>query len=305
MKVLATIAEVRGAADAVRAAGGSVGFVPTMGYYHAGHRSLMDAAVAAHDLVVVSSFVNPTQFAPTEDLAAYPRDPDADDALAAAAGVGITFRPEVGEMYPDGPPRTTVHVAGLTEGMCGAARPTHFDGVTTVVAKLFSIVGSCHAYFGRKDFQQLAVVRRMARDLDLPVTVVGCPLVREADGLAMSSRNAYLTAEERTAAPALHAALLDAVDAIRAGTRAPGDVVASVRNAVAAEPVLDLEYVEVRDASSLEPMPSLTGEFVVALAARVGKARLIDNVVVSVRGADVDADVGVRVADRPPSQATP
>jgi pantoate--beta-alanine ligase len=289
----------------VRAAGGSVGFVPTMGYYHAGHRSLMDAAVAAHDLVIVSSFVNPTQFAPTEDLAAYPRDPGADDALAVAAGVDVTFRPAVEEMYPDGPPRTTVHVDGLTEGMCGAARPTHFDGVTTVVTKLFSIVGACHAYFGRKDFQQLAVVRRMARDLDLPVTVVGCPLVREPDGLAMSSRNAYLTAEERTAAPALHAALIDAVDVIRTGHRAADDVVATVRRAIAAVPVLDLEYVEVRDASSLEPMATLTGEFVVALAARVGRARLIDNVVVTVRGSAVDADLGVRIADGPPSQVTP
>jgi pantoate--beta-alanine ligase len=305
MKVLATIAEVRAEADAVRAAGGSVGFVPTMGYYHAGHRSLMEAAVAAHDLVIVSSFVNPTQFAPTEDLAAYPRDPDADDALAGAAAVDLTFRPAVEEMYPDGPPRTTVHVAGLTEGMCGAARPTHFDGVTTVVAKLFSIVGPCHAYFGRKDFQQLAVVRRMTRDLDLPVTVVGCPLVRESDGLAMSSRNAYLTAEERAAAPALHAALIDAVDAIRTGTRAADDVVATVRRAIAAVPMFDLEYVEVRDASSLEPMATLTGEFVIALAARVGEARLIDNVVVTVRGPDVGADLGVRVADGPPPQVTP
>ena len=305
MKVLTTIAEVRAEADAVRARGGSVGLVPTMGYYHEGHRSLMDAAVAAHDLVIVSSFVNPTQFAPTEDLAAYPRDADADDALAEAAGVDITFRPVVEEMYPDGPPRTTVHVAGLTEGMCGATRPTHFDGVTTVVAKLFSIVGPCHAYFGRKDFQQLAVVRRMTRDLDLPVTIVGCPLVREAGGLALSSRNAYLTAEERTAAPALHAALLGAVDAIRAGERDADAVTTGVRREIAAVSVLDLEYVEIRDASSLEPMATLTGEFVIALAARIGRARLIDNVVLTVRGPEVDADVGVRIADGPPSQATP
>jgi pantoate--beta-alanine ligase len=305
VKVLATIAEVRAEADAARADGGSVGLVPTMGYYHAGHRSLMDAAVAGHDLVIVSSFVNPTQFAPTEDLAAYPRDGDADDALAGAAGVDITFRPAVEEMYPDGPPRTTVHVAGLTEGMCGATRPTHFDGVTTVVTKLFSIVGPCHAYFGRKDFQQLAVVRRMTRDLDLPVTVVGCPLVREADGLAMSSRNAYLSAGERTAAPGLHAALLDAVDAVRAGTRDADAVTRRVRRAIGAVPDFELEYVEIRDASSLEAVTTLTGEVVIALAARVGRARLIDNVVLNVRGADVDADVGVRIADGPPAQATP
>jgi pantoate--beta-alanine ligase len=305
VKVVTTIGEVRAATDAVRAEGGSVGLVPTMGFFHAGHRSLMDAAVDAHDLAVVSSFVNPTQFAPHEDLAAYPRDPEADDAVAVAAGVGIMFRPGVEEMYPDGPPRTTVHVAGLTEGMCGAARPTHFDGVTTVVAKLFSIVGPCHAYFGRKDFQQLAVVRRMARDLDLPVTVVGCPLVRESDGLAMSSRNAYLTAEERAAAPALHAALVAAADAVRAGERDPEAARAVVTARVAREPNLDLEYVEIREADSLEEMAVLDGAFVIALAAQVGRARLIDNVLVDVRASGVDADLGVRIADGPRASASP
>jgi len=305
VKVVETIADVRAETDATRAAGGSVGFVPTMGFFHAGHRSLMVAAVAAHDLVVVSSFVNPTQFAPTEDLAAYPRDAEGDDAVAAAAGVGLMFRPTVDEMYPTGPPRTTVHVAGLTEGMCGAARPTHFDGVTTVVAKLFSIVGPAHAYFGRKDFQQLAVVRRMARDLDLPVTVVGCPLVREADGLAMSSRNAYLTPDERAAAPALHAALAAAADAVRAGERNAATVVDLVQARVAAEPLLASEYVEIRDADTLEPLTTLTGSFVVALAARAGRARLIDNVVIRVGPDGVDADLGVRVADGPRVAATP
>ena len=305
MRVVTTIAEVRTATDATRAAGGSVGFVPTMGYFHAGHRSLMDAAAAAHDLVVVSSFVNPTQFGPNEDLAAYPRDPDGDDAVAAAAGVDLMFRPDAGEMYPDGAPRTTVHVAGLTEGMCGAARPTHFDGVTTVVAKLFAIVGPGRAYFGRKDFQQLAVVRRMARDLDLPVTVVGCPLVREADGLAMSSRNAYLTAEERAAAPVLHAALVATADAVVDGERDAGRLQSIVRERVGSEPHLDLEYVEVRDAESLEPLTSVDGEFVVALAARAGRARLIDNVVITVTADGVDADLGVRIADGPPRGATP
>jgi pantoate--beta-alanine ligase len=249
--------------------------------------------------------VNPTQFGPNEDLAAYPRDPQADDAVATAAGVGVMFRPAVEEMYPDGPPRTTVHVAGLTEVMCGRARPTHFDGVTTVVTKLFSIVGPCHAYFGRKDFQQLAVVRRMARDLDLPVTIVGCPLVRETDGLAMSSRNAYLTSDERAAAPALYAGLAAAVDTLRDGVRDPEAVRAAVQARIAREPLLDLEYVDVRDAVSLEPMTTLAGEFVIALAARVGRARLIDNVVVSVRGSEVDADLGTRVADGTPPQVTP
>ncbi len=305
MRVVETIADVRVATAAARAAGGSVGLVPTMGFFHAGHRSLMTAAVAAHDLVVVSSFVNPTQFAPNEDLAAYPRDSEGDDAMAAAAGVGMMFRPTVDEMYPDGPPRTTVHVAGLTDGMCGAARPTHFDGVTTVVAKLFSIVGPAHAYFGRKDFQQLAVVRRMARDLDLPVTVVGCPLVREPDGLAMSSRNAYLTPEERAGAPVLHTALVAAADAVRGGDRSVASVEAIVRARVAAEPRLALEYVEIRGADALEPMTTLDGSFVVAVAARAGRARLIDNVVIRIAPDGVDADLGVRVADGPSAVVTP
>ena len=197
-----SIAAVRAACAATRARGGTVGLVPTMGYFHEGHRSLMRAARAAHDLVVVSLFVNPTQFGPNEDLDAYPRDLVADAAAATDEGVDVLFTPTVAEMYPDGA-RTTVHVDALTEGLCGASRPGHFDGVTTIVAKLFAIVGECSAYFGRKDAQQLAVVRRMAADLDLPVTVVGCPIVREPDGLAMSSRNAYLSSDERQRATVL------------------------------------------------------------------------------------------------------
>lgn len=299
MKVVATIAELRAITDAARAGGRTVGFVPTMGYFHAGHRSLMEHAREACDLVVVSSFVNPTQFGPNEDLAAYPRDLEGDTALAAAAGVDVMFVPSGDEMYPGGPPRTTVHVAGLTEGMCGAARPTHFDGVTTVVTKLFSIVGPCRAYFGRKDFQQLAVVTRMTTDLDLPVAVVGCPLVREPDGLAMSSRNAYLSAEERAAAPALHAALLAGAEAVRAGDRDAAAVAAAVRDRVAREPRLALEYVEIRTAADLVPVSELAGPVVVAVAARLGRTRLIDNVVLDVSDAGVTVDSGVRVPDGP------
>ncbi len=299
MRTVETIAGLRELTDAARAAGGTVGLVPTMGFFHAGHRSLMEHARAECDLVVVTSFVNPTQFGPNEDLSAYPHDPEGDTALAAAAGVDVLFVPGGEEMYPDGPPRTTVHVAGLTEGLCGAARPTHFDGVTTVVTKLFSIVGPCRAYFGRKDFQQLAVVTRMAADLNLPVTVVGCPLVREADGLAMSSRNAYLTADERAAAPALHAALLAGADAVRAGERDAAGVASVVRDRIAQEPRLAPEYVEVRTAAELQPVASLTGPVVVAVAARLGRARLIDNVLLDVTGAVVTVDSGVRVPDGP------
>src|SRR5215471_9415603 len=206
MITVTTVAELRAWTDAVRARGERVGFVPTMGYFHDGHRSLMRAARLGNDAVVVSLFVNPTQFGPSEDLTRYPRDPDGDAAVAAEEGVDVLFVPDVAEVYPAGA-RTTVHVDGLTDRLCGASRPGHFDGVTTVVAKLFSMVGPCRAYFGRKDAQQLAVIRRMTADLDLPVDVVGCPLVREADGLAMSSRNAYLDADERRAATVLSRSL--------------------------------------------------------------------------------------------------
>jgi pantoate--beta-alanine ligase len=195
-----TIAEVRAHLDPLRAAGRTVGFVPTMGYLHDGHASLMRAAAEETDVVVTSIFVNPLQFAAHEDLDSYPRDLSGDTALAEANGCDLLFAPATAEMYPE-PVLTTVSVREVSAPLEGRARPTHFDGVATVVAKLFSIVGPCRAYFGEKDFQQLAVVRRMAQDLSLPVEVVGCPTVREPDGLAMSSRNAYLTAEERAAAP--------------------------------------------------------------------------------------------------------
>jgi pantoate--beta-alanine ligase len=297
MRTVTTVAELRALTAAARTGGATVGFVPTMGYFHAGHASLMRTARAETDLVVVSSFVNPTQFGPDEDLAAYPRDGERDAALAADAGVDVMFRPEVEEMYPAGGGVTTVHVAGLTEGMCGAARPGHFDGVTTVVAKLFSIVGPARAYFGRKDYQQLAVVRRMAADLDLPVVVVGCPIVREPDGLAMSSRNAYLGPDERAAAPSLHASLLAGAAAAVAGERDAAGIAAAVRAALREEPALAVEYVEVRDAETLAVVATVDGRCVVAVAVHLGRARLIDNVVLAVDGASVEVDVGVRVAD--------
>ncbi len=296
MKVVHRIDEVRALCDDARARGERVGLVPTMGAFHAGHRSLMRAARASCDLVVLSLFVNPTQFGPNEDLAAYPRDLERDRAIAEAEGVDVLFAPTGEEMYPEGPPRTTVHVSGLTEGLCGASRPTHFDGVATVVTKLFAIVGPARAFFGRKDFQQLAVVRQLARDLDLPIEVVGCPLVRESDGVAMSSRNAYLTPEERSAATGLSRALRAAADAIVAGERDARKVEADVRSALAGEPRIALAYVELHDARTLRPPDRIDGECVLALAAQVGRARLLDNVVVTVHGDRVDVDLGV-VAD--------
>ncbi len=296
MKVVERIEDIRAACDAARAEGATVGLVPTMGAFHAGHRSLMRTARHRCDLVVVSLFVNPTQFGPTEDLAAYPRDPAGDALVAESEGVDLVFAPTVDEMYPDGPPPTTVHVAGLTAGLCGAARPTHFDGVTTIVTKLFSIIGPSSAFFGRKDYQQLAVIRQMTCDLNLPVEVVGCPLVREVDGVAMSSRNAYLDTEERRAAMALSRSLRAAAAAIAAGERAREPLEGIVRDGVGAEPLATLEYAELRDARTLAPIERIESDAVLALVARVGRARLLDNIVVTVAGQGVDVDLGV-VAD--------
>jgi pantoate--beta-alanine ligase len=322
--VVERIAEVRALCDDARRAGRSVGLVPTMGYFHAGHRSLMRATRAADDFVVVSLFVNPLQFGPTEDLAAYPRDLERDAAAAAAEGVDVLFAPPVEEMYPAQTPlRTVVHVEELTAHLCGASRPTHFDGVTTVVAKLFSIVGPCRAYFGRKDAQQLAVVRRMAADLNLPVEIVGCPLVREADGLAMSSRNAYLTDGERVAALVLSRAVREAVDAIDAGSRDAGAVRAALVDRIATEPRVRLDYAEIVDATDLTTCNLTSGEFasgelasgdlasgeplhgtiLIAVAAFVGRTRLIDNATVTVSTSGVEADFGVLVSESEPQCA--
>jgi pantoate--beta-alanine ligase len=290
-----TIAEVRAACDAARAAGRTVGFVPTMGFFHEGHRSLMRAARAENDVVVLSLFVNPTQFGPSEDLAGYPRDPEGDAAVAVAEGVDVLFTPDVDEMYPAGA-RTTVHVAGLTDVLCGASRPGHFDGVTTVVTKLFSIVGGCRAYFGRKDAQQLAVIRRMTVDLDLPVEVVGCPLVREADGLALSSRNSYLTDEQRRAATILSGALYMASEAVVAGVRDASAIRQLIADTIAHAPLVRLDYAEVVDAATLDPIDEIHGDTLVALAAHVGKARLIDNITITFRGDIPSPDLGVLTA---------
>lgn len=284
--------DVRRRCDEARRAGQTVALVPTMGFFHEGHRSLMRAARADADLVVVSLFVNPTQFGPDEDLAGYPRDPDGDAAVATAEGVDILFVPTVDEMYPD-EPRTTVHVAGLTARLCGATRPTHFDGVATVVTKLFSIVGPCRAYFGRKDAQQLAVIRRVVTDLNLPVDVIGCPLVREPDGLARSSRNAYLDTDQRAAATVLWRALAAAADAVVAGERDGTTIEHLVASTIQAEPRVRLDYAQLVDARTIEPAPRVDGELLLAVAAFVGPARLIDNLTITAIAAEVDIDLGV------------
>lgn len=279
IELLDHIADLRATTDRCRAGGGTVGLVPTMGYLHEGHRSLIRIARRECDLVVVSIFVNPLQFGPSEDLDRYPRDLDGDLAACRDEGADVVFAPTAEEMYPHGTPVTTVHVAGLTDSLCGAFRPGHFDGVTTVVTKLLAITGPCRAYFGRKDAQQLAVVDRMVADLDLPVIVVGCPLVREADGLALSSRNAYLGAADRRAAPALYRALFAAAGEARAGERDARRLVATARRILDGEPRITIEYLECVDTETLRPIEHLVSGALLAAAVRLGATRLIDNVV--------------------------
>jgi pantoate--beta-alanine ligase len=281
VKALHTIAELRPLLDGERAAGRSVGLVPTMGYLHDGHLALMRRARAETDVAVASIFVNPLQFGAGEDLEAYPRDLDRDGRLAEAAGVDVLFVPSADEMFPE-PALTTVWVAEVSEPLEGAARPEHFAGVATVVAKLFAIVGTCRAYFGEKDFQQLAVVRRMARDLSLPVEVVGCPTVREHDGLAMSSRNSYLTADEREAAPVVYRALRAGLAAILGGELHPAAVRTLMGQIIEAEPLAQLDYAEVVDTDSFRIPDPLAGNLRLLAAVRFGRARLIDNVGVTV-----------------------
>jgi pantoate--beta-alanine ligase len=275
------IAELRVALDSERRVRRQVGFVPTMGYLHEGHMSLIVQARSDNDVVVASIFVNPLQFGPSEDLDAYPRDFDRDLDLAARAGVDLLFVPDVTAMYPE-PPLTRVTVDDLAETLEGASRPDHFAGVATVVAKLFNAVGPCWAYFGEKDFQQLAVIRRMVRDLSFPVEVVGCPTVRELDGLAMSSRNSYLTPDERAAAPVVYRALQAGKAAILAGERDAAPVRELMAGILEAEPLARLDYVAVVDANSLLVPEPLAGELRLLAAVHFGRARLIDNVGVTV-----------------------
>jgi pantoate--beta-alanine ligase len=278
MKVVHTIDAVRELHDACRHGGGRVGLVPTMGYLHAGHRSLMEAARRDCDHVTATIFVNPLQFGPQEDLAAYPRDLERDVALATEAGVDAVFAPAVEEMYPAGKVATAVTVDALADRFEGASRPGHFAGVATVVAKLFAIAGACRAYFGEKDFQQLAVVRRMAADLSFPVDVVGCPTVREPDGQALSSLNVYLGPDDRAAAPVLKRALDAGAAAVEAGEQSPERIEAAMAAVVAGEPRATLDYVAAVEAPTLERPAKLEGDVRLLIAARVGPARLIDNV---------------------------
>lgn len=275
MRIARTIADVRAAVDDAKQHGHRVGLVPTMGAFHEGHLSLMRRARAENGLVVVSLFVNPTQFAANEDLSTYPRDEQRDAALAEAEGVDVLFAPEPAEIYPDGF-ATSIHVAGIAEVLDGASRPGHFDGVATVVTKLFGIVRPDVAYFGRKDAQQVLVVQRVVRDLNLDVRIEPCPIVREPDGLAMSSRNVYLDADARVRATALHRALDAAAALHRDGVR-DAEGIRSSALAVLADAGIDPEYLELRDADSLAAVDRVERDALLLVAARVGAARLIDN----------------------------
>jgi len=275
VKTLRTVAALRAHLEPARAHGRTIGLVPTMGAFHAGHISLMERAREATDVVVVSLFVNPTQFGAGEDLAAYPRDEQRDAAIAEQAGVDVLFAPPPAEVYPEGF-QTTVRVGQLAEPLEGAQRPGHFDGVATIVTKLLNIVQPDAAFFGQKDAQQALIVRRVVRDLDIPVRIEVCPTVREPDGLALSSRNAYLEPAERERALALRRALDAAEQAVAAGERDSAAVAAAARaamNPFGVEP----EYLALVAADTLAPVDRIDGEVLVALAARVGRARLIDN----------------------------
>jgi pantoate--beta-alanine ligase len=277
VELIKTPAEMRARADAWRAAGKRIAFVPTMGYLHQGHVSLLEEGRRRGDVLVLSIFVNPTQFGPKEDLSRYPRDLDGDLAKAERAGVDAAYVPDAAAMYPPGY-QTFVEVEELQKGLCGASRPGHFRGVATVVLKLFHAVQPHVALFGRKDYQQLQVLSRMARDLDLGVEVVGLPIVREADGLAMSSRNAYLSGDERLRALALSRALLAARETFEQGERDAARLVDCARATLHLTPGVRLDYLELRDAESLEELHGrVTRPAVMALAAFVGTTRLIDN----------------------------
>ena len=292
MRITGESAELRGEVDVARRQALRIGLVPTLGALHEGHVSLAVRARGECGFVIASVFVNPLQFGPGEDLDAYPRDLPGDCARLAAVGVDLVFAPSVAEVYPDGPPLTTVKTAGLAVGLEGAHRPGHFDGVTTVVAKLLALCEPDAAYFGRKDAQQLAVVTRMARDLSFRAEIVACPTIRESDGLAMSSRNAYLSRDERAVAPVLYRALRDAAGLAAGGEREPRLVAAKLRAGLESESRLDIDYATVVDAGTLEVSDRMEGDMLLAVAARLGRARLIENFTLHGRGDTVDVDEG-------------
>lgn len=276
MRVVEKVNDVRATVKEWKAKGLKVGFVPTMGYLHEGHESLIRKASEENDRVVVSIFVNPIQFGPKEDLSTYPRDLDRDSKVCERAGVDIIFHPENEEMYFEDF-STFVDMNGLTAGLCGKSRPTHFRGVCTVVTKLFNIVAPDRAYFGEKDAQQLAVIKRMVRDLNIDIEIIGCPIVREKDGLAKSSRNTYLSIEERNAATILNKALTVAKEKIQSGERNSKVIIKLIEEILNSEKLARVDYIEVVDSLSMEGVERIEKSVLVAIAVFIGKTRLIDN----------------------------
>lgn len=280
IKVVSTVCETRAQVKEWKNQGLTVGLVPTMGYLHEGHQSLIKKAVEENDRVVVSVFVNPIQFAPNEDLETYPRDLEADKRLCDSTGADLIFHPTPDEMYPDGF-STHIQMDNLTKELCGKTRPTHFGGVCTVVGKLFNIVQPDKAYFGQKDAQQLAIIKRMVRDLNFDIEIVGCPIIREPDGLAKSSRNTYLNADERKAALILSKAIKLGEELVADGERNAQTIIKAMTDKINTEPLARIDYVNVVDALSIEPLDVVKGEVLVAIAVYIGKTRLIDNFIIN------------------------
>lgn len=276
MRVIKNIKEVRNQVKEWKYKGLTVGFVPTMGYLHEGHKSLIEKAFNENDRVVVSIFVNPIQFGPKEDLSSYPRDLEADSVLCENAGVDIIFYPDDSEMYFENF-STYVDINGLTEELCGKSRPVHFRGVCTVVAKLFNIIAADRAYFGEKDAQQLAIIKRMVRDLNFDIDIIGCPIVRELDGLAKSSRNIYLSEEERIVALILNKSLKMAKELLRNGEKNSEKIREIIINNIRKEQLAEIDYVQVVDSLSMEEVVVVDKSVLVAIAVKIGKTRLIDN----------------------------
>lgn len=276
MKTIGTIQEMKAILKGARAEGKSIGFVPTMGYLHEGHMSLIRRARLENDFVVVSIFVNPTQFGIGEDLETYPRDLERDKKMCEAEGTDVIFNPSNREMYPIDY-KTYVEVGEITEVLCGASRPGHFKGVTTVISKLFNIVSPDRAYFGQKDAQQVAVIRQLVRDLNFDIEIIPCPIIREHDGLAMSSRNTYLSAEQRKAALILSKSLFSAKEMIEDGTRSATEVIDFITGNIQSEPLAAVDYVEIVDGKTLEKVIYIKGDILIAIAVKIGTVRLIDN----------------------------
>jgi pantoate--beta-alanine ligase len=281
MRVIERINDLKAVVRSKKREGKTIGFVPTMGYLHEGHISLVNMSVSENDFTIMSIFVNPTQFGPKEDYAKYPRSMEKDTVMAENAGVDVVFSPAALEMYPDGY-NTYVNVEEITDTLCGESRPGHFKGVATVVTKLFNIVEPDKAYFGQKDAQQAVVIKRMVKDLNMNVEIITCPIVREKDGLAMSSRNTYLNAEERKSAVILSKSLFEAEALIKNGERSSEKIIKHIFKMISSEKPADIDYIKIVDAMSLKDVSSIDKKVLIALAVKFGNTRLIDNVEVEV-----------------------